>query len=318
MTRKIGLVFDIDGVFREGKRIIPCANDSFDLLERNNIPYVFLSNGYGSPAWKAQEMSEIFERDFDAHQFVLSSSPYRSLTVDFKNTPILCIGSHEMCHIVGENVGFKKIVTIQDIAALCPSILPMGSLFPRHPTPERLDEVRKLLIDEPISAIAYINDNYWYPAMQICTDVYRRGGRVLPETFPLSKADNIPLFICNPDLHYASSFPDPRLTQGSFEICLSALIKQTLNIDIKVVKCGKPTRISFDYAGSLLDVDEHWMIGDSSFSDIRGANAIGWKSALVKTGLGKYTDVDALAPEEKPTIVCENVLEAIKTICNLK
>ena len=50
-----------------------------------------------------------------------------------------------------------------------------------------------------------------------------------------------------------------------------------------------------------------YMVGDNPESDIAGANAFGWESLLVKTGV--YKDG---VPAHKPTRIVENVEEGVK------
>jgi ribonucleotide monophosphatase NagD (HAD superfamily) len=65
------------------------------------------------------------------------------------------------------------------------------------------------------------------------------------------------------------------------------------NIDLKIQMCGKPERITYEYSMRLaretlppeLEISEFYMIGDNPNSDIKGANGMGIKSILVKTGV---------------------------------
>ncbi len=58
-----------------------------------------------------------------------------------------------------------------------------------------------------------------------------------------------------------------------------------------------------------------WMIGDNPASDIAGANAFGWKSALVRTGV--YRDVEG-PPAHAPTILVDDVEVAVQEAIRLE
>lgn len=52
------------------------------------------------------------------------------------------------------------------------------------------------------------------------------------------------------------------------------------------------------------------MVGDNPASDIAGANAAGWSSFLVKTGV--YDESLGLPPDHKPTKIVKDVGEAVR------
>lgn len=93
---------------------------------------------------------------------------------------------------------------------------------------------------------------------------------------------------------------------------------------------GKPTRATYDYAASLLhsaifspsSISLHptgpapplpgrvYMVGDNPASDIAGANAYGWESILVQTGVFRGARPDEA--DHVPTVVKRDVLEGVK------
>lgn len=98
---------------------------------------------------------------------------------------------------------------------------------------------------------------------------------------------------------------------------------------------GKPTRATYTYAARLLasqishlasgtPIDLHpssldaapslpgrvYMVGDNPASDIAGANAFGWESILVKTGVFRREKREDA--EHVPTVVAEDVWEGVK------
>jgi ribonucleotide monophosphatase NagD (HAD superfamily) len=73
------------------------------------------------------------------------------------------------------------------------------------------------------------------------------------------------------------------------------------NNDLNIVHYGKPSLNTSRYAEHYIrnlypgDLGNIYMIGDNPKSDIRGGNAAGWKTILLRTGVFKG-DNDALDP----------------------
>jgi len=71
-------------------------------------------------------------------------------------------------------------------------------------------------------------------------------------------------------------------------MCLKALYKKIHNKDLKIIKYGKPYKPTYDFTEKFIkDQTKHaisnfYMIGDNPKSDIKGANAQGWISILVR------------------------------------
>lgn len=116
--------------------------------------------------------------------------------------------------------------------------------------------------------------------------------------------------------------------------------QHTTGRDLEFTVFGKPHRITYDYANELLrellikSASERstldparrikaakelgpsvWMVGDNTESDIAGAVDYGWSSALVRTGV--YKDVNG-PPNHKPTLLVDNVEEAVKQAIQLE
>ncbi|KAF9909693.1 hypothetical protein EC991_008172 [Linnemannia zychae] len=53
------VVFDIDGVLIKGKKVLPQTHRAIGLLQSNNVPYIFLTNGGGlKETEKAEQLSK--------------------------------------------------------------------------------------------------------------------------------------------------------------------------------------------------------------------------------------------------------------------
>lgn len=154
------------------------------------------------------------------------------------------------------------------------------------------------------------------------------------------------LYFCNPDLEWATQYRLPRLAQGGFRAALEGVWLSATKgqARLQAWTCGKPTSTTYRYAERVMeknhgrgvpdadgdadaDADADagagasklrrvYMIGDNPKSDICGAliadeeSHLEWRSVLVETGVYKAGTV----PEYQPTVVKENVLEAVKWV----
>jgi len=136
--------------------------------------------------------------------------------------------------------------------------------------------------------------------------------------------EQLPVFLANPDVSYPNQFPLPRFTNGAFLVCLEALYKRVSGRDLKSVLFGKPHRATYEYATQRINelageygysappLHRIYAIGDNPLSDIKGANAVGWTSILVRTGCFQSTaDND---PDNPATFVCPSITEAAEYI----
>jgi len=133
----------------------------------------------------------------------------------------------------------------------------------------------------------------------------------------------VKFLLSNPDLIYADKHPVPRHGQGILIHCLKELMREVYGIaDLEYTMYGKPERLTFDYAESLLvakaqrvEISKFYMIGDNPEGDIEGANRKGWTSILVRTGLFTGPGNDTNHPASH---VVEDMEEAVRLICRLE
>jgi ribonucleotide monophosphatase NagD (HAD superfamily) len=113
---------------------------------------------------------------------------------------------------------------------------------------------------------------------------------------------------------------------------LLTLVQETTGRRLEATVFGKPFGLTYDYANEVLramlvrrGAQGHaqaeraqaaqtlgprvWMVGDNPASDIAGAVAYGWASALVRTGV--YHDA-APPPIPSPTLIVDNVEHAVQ------
>jgi hypothetical protein len=155
------------------------------------------------------------------------------------------------------------------------------------------------------------------------------------------------------DLLWGNGFPTSRFGQGAFQSAVRAVYEETSGRPLECVTFGKPQKLTYEYANELLkervslmggnvqDDVSVWMVGDNPASDIAGANAFGWKSALVswrfqinsERGILYCSSTDTLSsfqvrtgvyrpetgpPAHAPTIQVQNVLEAVEQALSLE
>lgn len=104
---------------------------------------------------------------------------------------------------------------------------------------------------------------------------------------------------------------------AAFKTALQAIHKEATGHDVAITQLGKPHRLTYDFAQAMLErhlrhisggtrsaVDRTFMVGDNPASDIAGANAYGWQSLLVRTGV--YRDEQG-PPKHAPSQIVDNV-----------
>eukprot|EP01137_Pigoraptor_chileana_P028362 Opistho-2@12242 len=151
---------------------IPGAGESLSLLRRLHVPHIFLTNGTGSTEdEKAASLSKLFNLPFTARQFVLSTTPMRSLAETYSDQRVLVVArTREFSLRAAAHYGFHNAVSLQDYVAGHPQLYPSRSYAPpigahrdAHLTPVRC----VLLVSPPED---------WGEAMQVVADVARSDG----------------------------------------------------------------------------------------------------------------------------------------------
>jgi 4-nitrophenyl phosphatase len=85
------------------------------------------------------------------------------------------------------------------------------------------------------------------------------------------------------------------------------------------VSIGKPAPLLLEIAAHAAgrDVAEAVMVGDSLLTDVPAARAVGARSVLMLTGITSREQVEALAPDERPTEVAANADELAQALARL-
>ncbi|CAN8096410.1 unnamed protein product [Discula destructiva] len=342
------VAFDIDGVLVRGKIPIETAKCSLAFLKQNNIPYIMLTNGGGhTEAAHATMLAARLGIEVDEEQFVQSHTPYKSFLHAYEGQWVLCLGG-EKANIKALATAYEftadKVLSTSDLVKQDPKIHPFSEMTLAHHQ-EHGKIKPSFTPDQRIAAIfVFSSPRDWVIDIQVCLDLLAsEGGRLGTRSSLNGKSDMLnhgyqqdgqpQLYFCNPDLEWATSYPQPRLAQGAFRAALEGVWNQFTNNNapLQAWTCGKPTTTTFKYAETAIhryrnkinnpgsempDLRTIYMIGDNQYSDISGANAASktsqmeWKSVLVESGVYKPgTDL-----EHVPTTIKADVWEAVKWI----
>ncbi|XP_041457716.1 haloacid dehalogenase-like hydrolase domain-containing 5 [Lytechinus variegatus] len=277
-----GLLFDIDGVLKRGKTVLPEAQKAFRLLTNDKgkmrVPTVFITNaGNSLREQKASELTDILEVPITPDQVVMSHSPLRILP-QFHDKHVLVSGQGPVVEIANM-LGFNKVITIEEVRDLFPHL---DCVSHKRRRPSSSPSTERIL--PPIEAVVLFGEPVrWETNLQLILDVLMTDGQL--ELKPLTvPRPHIPILGCNMDLLWMAEAHLPRLGHGSFLLCLEALYKKVTGHDLRyTVLTGKPSQITYHYAEHVLKQQARTMgiqqsvrtlyaIGDNPMTDIYGAN----------------------------------------------
>lgn len=166
--RVADLHFSIDGVLLHTSKPIPGAAETLRFLQRNNIPFILLTNGGGkSEAERVADLTEKLGVELDVSNFVQSHTPYQRLldpdaelghpTLEAyleqslgskrfsgKETVLVLGSDASKARRIANGYGFESVVTPGDILKACPEI------FPFDPLREFYDRQEILPLPKPI------------------------------------------------------------------------------------------------------------------------------------------------------------------------
>jgi HAD superfamily hydrolase (TIGR01456 family) len=294
-----------------GGKQLPRAKRVIEILRENHVPHIFLTNGGGCmEEQKAKNLGQMLELEIDPAHMVLSHTPMREIARIYGDKRVLIMGSYDVWN-VARQYGFKKVVSIEDLAKHQPTQYPFfkwdHQLAPYH--------------EAPIEAILIMHDPVnWAPDIQIAVDTLI-GGDPLGSGRPCGT--QTPLFVSNDDFTFSAAYPFPRFAAGAFSRCLKLLYEEYTGKKLEVTRYGKPHAVTYEYAEDLLNeiagnndtntrFETVYGIGDNPMADIAGANNAGnhWRSILVRTGI--YTGEKD--PEHEPDVHTTCVWEALEHI----
>ena len=305
---KPGLVIDIDGVIYRGGVLCEGTKEAFERVVQAGLPYVFATNGGGyTEANKAKALNELLGRDdIGGDSVVMAHTPFLGVDERLRTARVLVGGDLDSMGVMAA-YGFTKAEHIDEYAARHPELITHEMWTRMAIRPENVGPAPPGYDEEPVAAIFLVhNSEHWGRDLQILVDVVRFSGAV-PKTMDeyLAKkaapADQIPVFIANPDLVYQDEYAVPRFTMGAFEVALRALYEAQMGVPLQLTVFGKPLSTTYGYIADILrarNAGDVYAIGDNPLSDIKGANAMGerWHSILVRTGVFQGAENDADHP----------------------
>ncbi|KAJ2663643.1 hypothetical protein IW148_002401 [Coemansia sp. RSA 1199] len=321
---QLTVVFDIDGVLVRGQQTIDQARGALQMLGGANrlgrrIPFALLTNGGGvSEATKAQQLSARLGTEISAQQVILAHSPMQALTSKYADSHVLIVGGPgRQCAEIARTYGFNNISTPDDVLAWRAEVWPFRQLTPADQVASHVRD----FTDSPFACVMVFHDSFDFGRdLQVITDVLRsRNGRLGAE---FANAQSVPLYLSNSDLVFSNEYERPRFGQGAFHVCLRAMWNElTHGARLDHTRFGKPFGVQYEYATSVLSelarqvggsgkARRVYAVGDNPAADIAGANAAGWTSVLVRTGVFKGTN-DAKNPA---AIVVDHVGDAVERI----
>lgn len=331
----------------KGKKPIPGARETIQLLQGLRIPFIFLTNGGGhTEEAHVAKLGQRLDLTLGAKQFVQSHTPFLDLVPKYGEKTVLVLGGlGQQIRDLAHAYGFKNVVTSSDIMAACEHVHP----FPEMTRDHHSEHGRSSSLDTPLGStqiaaiLVWTSPRDWCLDLQVATDLLLSDAGVIGTRSPANGDDALPnsgfqrggqpeLFFCNPDFEWSTEHEHPRFAQGAFREALKGVWRQATGgrAELEYNLLGKPTaatyrygeRVLREYAAGAPDapsqrasaIDTVYMVGDNPESDIVGANSyqsphgIAWKSILVETGVYKANSV----PSHKPYHTAPNVAAAVE------
>ena len=286
MTReRVAFVIDIDGCLSREGVPIDGSVEALRKLQECKVPHVFCTNGGGNlESDRAKRLERTFGVRVDADQVVLSHTPLRSEFVRrFRDSRVLVVG--DGCAPVARAYGLSRAEGVREYSERHPSLFPMKrSTAATFPDDEK-DPVRAIVVFEDPEDLG--------EALQLSLDVLLTNGNPSGPRVLVDDEDSeqeVQVWFTNPDLTYAGLARHPRLTQGSYRLCLETLFESATSSasrtrkerKLKAMTVGKPTRFTGETAlgkllaqcpnGTTQDDITVYTVGDNPYADVALAN----------------------------------------------
>lgn len=299
--------FDIDGVLLRSAAPIEGAAQSLRYLQKQGIPFIFLTNGGGKhESARIKDLSTKLEVKLDTSMIVQSHTPFAELVHPSKLHPeglkdkciLVCGGDKDECRDVAHAYGFSNVVLPGDIYAAHPTISPFTNVFkdyyagfakplPRPINPENPPESLK------IDAIFVYNDpRDWALDIQIITDILlsekgimgtyssKNGDRSIPN-LGYQQDGQPPIYFSNPDLLWAASYHLSRFGQGGFREALEGVWAAVTGgpkagVQLYKTTIGKPYRGTYKFAEKRLIEHREDLFGlEAGMTDLKRVYMVG-------------------------------------------
>ncbi|KAF7536192.1 hypothetical protein G7054_g4750 [Neopestalotiopsis clavispora] len=342
-AKTVAFAFDIDGVLIRGKEPVPGARETIQLLQKKNIPFIFLTNGGGKTEEKhVEQLGQRLDLHLTAANFVQSHTPFYDLVPKYKDETILVLGGHgDQIRDLAHAYGFSKVITSSDLVAEWPHIHPFPEMTKEHHS----SHGRPTGTTPKVAAIlVWSSPRDWCLDLQIVTDLLLGSHGNPGKKSAFNNSEHLPnygflsenqphLFFCNPDFEWKTQHEHPRFAQGAFRAALKGIWASATQgrAELKYTVIGKPTKATYTYGEKTLTtyndalnaklgrerkITRVYMVGDNPESDIRGANEFEshmgaeWRSILVETGVHQA----GTRPVYKPTMYARDVKDAVMKV----
>ena len=246
-------------------------------------------------------LSDMFNVPIAEENFVQSHTPFKMMVRELEGKTVLVTGNdQERVRGIAERYGLgTRVVTPGDIWARNPDIWPFSHLLKDY-----YRKHAKQLPDGPlkIDAMFVFSDPHdWALDTQLFLDLLLSEKGVVGTLSSKNGDTKLPnrgwyqdgqptLIFSNPDMFWASSYPQSRLGQGGFRAALQGVWDEvTDGAELSKLVIGNPTKTTYQYAENVLNSYRHtllsamspsgeepvaplkrvFMVGDNCFSDIR-------------------------------------------------
>lgn len=281
--------FDIDGVLKQGQRVLPEAREALRILQGHNskkqhYPFILLTNGGGvTEEARCIKLTKELNVEITPRMLVQSHTVYRSHVKEYRDRPVLVIGGRDdQCRRVAESYGFTQVYTPADILNWNPAIWPFTQLTDHDKT------FVKSNVD--FSKIQFAAVFVFHDSRDVGRDVQLSVDLLIsqkgvfgttkdPDELELwTKEKQIPFYFSNPDLLFGNDFPLPRFggessiscyqkrcrkkslkglafvrnLAGLFQEALASVYRATTGYELHRTVGGKPSRLTYEFASSLL------------------------------------------------------------------
>ncbi|PWN21510.1 HAD-superfamily hydrolase [Microstroma glucosiphilum] len=259
----VAFSFDIDGVLKQGKTIVPGAIRALRYLDGHNkykvkVPYILLTNSGGlSEEIRTKNLSVELGTKIAPHQFIQAHTVLTSLSEKLGKERVLVVGgpNHAITAVrkCMRRYGFEDFFLVHDLQAADPTSWPYSPL-----DQDQLRSIRKYnrTFSQKFKAVIVFHDSRdWGRDIQIMLDVLRGKDNVwgtLEDQQVLGTKPQIPVYFSHGDLVWGNEFPVPRLGQGAFADAFKAVYKAVTGLDLQYTTFGKPSKLTYEYADKLL------------------------------------------------------------------
>eukprot|EP00347_Sterkiella_histriomuscorum_P021252 403334666 len=335
---RAAMAFDATGVFYKSRRAIPRAKQALELLVKNRIPFVVLTNASDpTEQMRADFLNGLMDTNILKASHIIQGHTAIKLcmeqTKDQKGMTL--IGGGVQAQGIAEEYQMKEYITVPELSACLPLLVPLDNKagYPMHPEMLKQNALKRLnikhveeILERPFKDVMIFANPIVYEAhIQVVSDLMISSKGYLGTQRKSNEPQHVKLYYSHHDFlvpYQNANFPAhrSRYSLGVFKQSLDLIFKLQYGLNIDYELTGKPSNLAFDYARMTLAQQSNekpenlklYMVGDSPEIDILGGNQNGFDTILVKTG--NYIDG---VHHENPTHIVEDVYEAVEKVIKI-